>query len=148
MKLIGLAFMGLFLLSVGCKKTTDSVEESLGEVFSVHVDGNEVWSSSTDNATIVAKMDGSRLKITLKNGNDEVVLYTKNFEKGEFLFDDTSNTGLYKASGVTYNGAAVNTNNIKISNIHADGKKFDATFSFAATDKGGTKVITGSWINV
>ena len=148
-KFLGLALIGLLILSTSCKKEADTVEETLGEIFAVSVAGSEAWDSNTANATIVAKMENNKLKVTIKNGGKEVVLYAEKFEKATFNFDDTVNSGIYKEDGVTYTGSESINNYIEITNIHSDGKKFDAKFSFTSFNGAAdSKVISGSWANV
>jgi len=148
-KILGLLLIGMLILSTSCKKTEDNVEETLGELFTVKVDAVTAWDSNTANATIVAKMENSKLKITLKNGDEEVVLYAEKFEKAKFNFDDTNNSGVYKKSGITYASSVSDENYIEITNIHADGKKFDAKFKFLSINSAAeSKEILGSWANV
>ncbi len=148
-KFLGLALIGLLILSTSCKKTEDSIEETLGELFAVNIDGSAAWDSNTANATIVAKMENSKLKITLKNGGKEVVLYAEKFEKEKFTFDDTVNSGTYKTDGITYASSESINNYIEITNIHSDGKKFDAKFNFTGFNGAAdSKVISGTWANV
>ncbi len=148
-KFLGLALIGLLILSTSCKKTEDSIEETLGELFTVQVDGSNAWDSNTANATIVAKMENSKLKITLKNGGKEVVLYAEKFEKEKFTFDDTVNSGTYKEDGITYASSESINNYIEITNIHSDGKKFDAKFNFTGFNGAAdSKVTSGTWANV
>ena len=148
MKFLGLALIGLLILTTSCKKEKDAVEETLGVVFAVNVDASEVWSSNTDNATLVAEMDGARLKITMKSGGKEVVLHAEKFEKGKYTFDDTTNSGVY-TDGTDYSSSVSIDDYIEITNIHADGKKFDAKFSFLGFNSAQeSKIISGSWANV
>ena len=147
---LGLALVGLLMLSTSCQKTKDKIEESLGVVYAVDVNGHPEWDSNTSGASISATMDGSRLKISIKNGTKEVVLHTKEFVKGTYVFDEQRhiNTGMYKADAKTFEGATGGDNHVKIKYIHTDGKHFDGSFSFVCTDGTDTKTVHGSWANV
>ncbi|MCK5775913.1 MAG: hypothetical protein KAH25_07055 [Bacteroidales bacterium] len=147
-KILGLALIGLLILTSSCEKEKDAVEETLGVVFAVNVDASEAWSSNTDNATLVAEKDGTKLKITIKSSGKEVVLYAEKFEKGKFTFDDTTNSGVYK-DGTDYDSSVSIDNYIEITNVHTDGKKFDAKFSFMGFNSAQeSKIISGSMANI
>ena len=147
---LGLALVGLLMFSTSCQKEKDKLEESLGVVYAVDVDGHPEWDSNTSGASISATMDGSRLKVTIKDGTKEVVLHAKEFVKGTYTFDAQRhvNTGMYKADAKTYEGATGGDNYVEIKYIHTDGKTFDGRFSFVCTDGNETKTVHGTWANV
>jgi len=138
------------LTFLSCQKTSDKIEESLGIVYAVDVDGHTAWDSNTSGADISATMDGSKLKITIKEGTKEVVLHAKEFVKGKYIFDSQRhvNTGVYKEGSQIFKGATTGSNYVEISYIHTDAKTFDGEFSFVCTDGTETKTVHGSWANV
>ena len=150
-KIFAIALIGLFVLTVfSCQKASDKIEESLGVVYAVDVDGHTAWDSNTSGASVSATMDGSRLKITIKDATKEVVLYAKEFVKGKYIFDTQRhvNTGVYKEGSKTFKAATRGSNYVEILYIHTDAKTFDGSFSFVCTEGNETKTVHGSWANV
>ena len=138
------------MFSTSCQKEKDAIEESLGVKYTVSVNGNTAWDNNTKNASISATMEGSRLKITIKDGTKEVVMYAKEFVKGKYIFDALKhvNTGIYKEDAKTFDGATGGDNYIEIKYIHTDSKTFDGDFNFVCTDGNETKTLHGAWANV
>ena len=150
-KIFAIALIGLFVLTTfSCQKVNDKIEESLGVVYAVDVNGHTAWDSNTSGASISATMEGSRLKVTIKDGTKEVVLYAKEFVKGRYIFDSQRhvNTGVYKEGSKTFESATGGDNYVEITYIHTDSKTFDGRFSFVCNDGTDTKTVHGSWANV
>ena len=149
-KIFAIALVGIMMFSTSCQKEKDNIKESLGVLFAVDINGHPDWDSNTSNATISATMDGSRLKVTIKNGNKEVILHAKEFVKGKYIFDSQKhiNTGIYKDGSKTFEGASGGDNYLEIKYIHTDGKTFDGRFSFVCTDGTDIKTVHGTWANV
>jgi hypothetical protein len=150
-KFIGIAIVGLLMLTASCQKELDKLEEDFGVVYTVEENGKSLWTNKTESTSIEAVMEHSRIKLTLKDGSKEVVLYAKEFEKGKYIFDQLkhASSGMYKDASSTYEGAYGGDNYIEIKYIHTDGKLFDGKFSFVcANSSGDTKTISGNWYNV
>ena len=148
-KFLGLAVLGLLLISISCKQEEEKIEESLGTTFSVAASNGDSWKASTT----TAKMEGSSFVIKPTKDSKEVVLTIKNFAKAKYKFDDTENHGTYTSNKSDATKLFVSSesadNYIEITNIHSDGVKFDGKFSFLATDENNAvQTISGSWINV
>ena len=150
-KIFAIALIGLFVLTTfSCQKVKDKIEESLGKVYAVDINGKNAWTHNTSDASISATMDGSRVKITITHGEKSVVLHAKEFVKGRYVFDSQKhvNTGIYKEGTKTFVGATGGDNYVEILYIHTDSKTFDGKFSFVCNDGADTKTVHGTWANV
>ena len=148
-KFLGLALLGMLLISTSCKKEEEKIEESWGIIFTVVASGGDSW----DVTSATAEMIGNEFVIRTAKDNKEVVLTIKEFAEGSYFFNDPLNYGTYTSnkSDATklYNSTNIADNYIEIINIHSDGARFDGKFSFLATDvNNNVQTISGSWINV
>jgi hypothetical protein len=138
-------------MTVSCSKNTDDAieEELLGIKFEVTVTGDNGFSSTTG----YGRMDGNNFVITSDKGDMEIFLYVKEFKKGDYYFNDTSNhaTFTYHKEDIPkiFTSTETKDNYVKITNVHTDGVKFDGKFSFMCVDKDNNiKNVSGSWINL
>ena len=146
---IGLALLGMLIISTSCKKEEDKVEETIGISFAVTTSDGVNWTTSS----VTAKMEGNSFVIKAVKDNKEVVLTIKDFSKGTYRFDDTENHATYTPDNSNaanlYTSSESTDNYVEITNIHTDGVKFDGKFSFLAIDTNMNVVtVSGSWINV
>jgi hypothetical protein len=149
-KLLGLALLSIFIMTVSCsKKTDDAILEELGTEFVVTVSGDNGFTSTTG----YGKMDGNKFVITSDHGDMEITLNVTEYKKGDYYFDNKSNNATFTyhkddASKI-YTSTETKDNYIKITNIHTDGGKFDGKFKFMCMDKNSNiKNVSGSWVNL
>ncbi len=148
-KFLGLALLGMLLITTGCKKETENVEEDLGLKFTVTTSDGDSWTTSSVNA----KTENGKFVITATKDDKQVVLTIKEFAKGKYTFTDTLNYATYNPvksdASKLYTSAISQDNYVEIQNIHSDNERFDGRFSFLATDKDmNVLTVSGSWINV
>ena len=140
----------MLILTASCQKGFEKLEEDFGVTYSVSVDGKTAWDSNKDDVSVSATMEHSILKVTLRDGAKEVVLYAKEFVKGKYTFDAQKqlNKGVYKDGSKTFEGETGGNNYIEIKYIHTDSKTFDGVFNFVCTNGTDTKTVHGTWANV
>ena len=148
-RLIGLALLGMLIISTSCKKEEDKVEERLGTHFTVTTSDGGSWTADAPSG----KIEGGSFVIKGSKDGKEVVLTIKEFVKAKYSFDNSSNHATYTPdksdASKLYSSSISADNYVEIINIHTNGTTFDGTFSFLSMNANNDIItVSGSWINV
>ena len=149
-KFLGLALLSFIIISTSCSKNTDDkIEEVLGPIFTINIDGGDTYKSTTGHGQMAA----GNFLITSDKGDKEIFLTIKIFEKGKYKFDDLVNNATFSfdKSDPTkiYTAAKSSSDWVEITKIHTDNSTFDGKFNFTCMNASGDiKVISGSWVNL